>query len=214
MRTLRNLLALAVTAVGLFAPTLAAENKKNDPQEEKTVRLVWFPRFSPDGNWLITAHGSWDSKEGGEVRVCEAETGKPKFVIPTQRGVRTVAWAPKEKFFVSGDYGGMISFYDAETGKRTDQMKVPGNVEVLQISPDGKRLMAAVGDGSVRIWELPGKKEVYAWKKLHKGGIWGMTLSTDGKTVAPAGRITSRGFSTSKISRYCMNSSILLTSMA
>ena len=154
----------------------------------KAVRLVWFPRFSPDGKWLITAHGSWDENEGGEVRVWEAETGKPRFVVPTERGVRTVAWAPNGKSFVSGDYGGSIFFYDAETGKQTDQIKLPGNVEVLQSSPDGKRLFAAVGDGSVRAWEVPSKNQVYTWKMLHRGGIWGMALSPDGKMLATAGQ--------------------------
>jgi WD40 repeat protein/predicted Zn-dependent peptidase len=158
-------------------------------QTAKTdVRLVWFPRFSPDSKWLITAHGSWDAKEGGEVRVWEAETGKPKFTIPAERGVRTVAWAPKGEFFVSGDYGGAVLFYDAETGEQTGKIQLPRNVEVLQIAPDEKRLYAASGDGSVRIWELPSRKELHTWKGLHKGNIWGMALSPDGLRLCTAGK--------------------------
>jgi WD40 repeat protein len=138
--------------------------------------------------WLITAHGSWNANEGGEVRVWEAETGKPKFTIPTERGVRTVAWSPKGTFFVSGDYGGMIYFYDAQTGKRTGEIKLPGNVEVLQFSPDERRLVAAAGDGSVHVFELPSKKELHTWKKLHQNGIWGMGISPDGETLCTCGQ--------------------------
>jgi WD40 repeat protein len=152
------------------------------------VRLVWFPRFSPDGQWLITAHGSWDAKAGGEVRVWETETGKPKFTIPTERGVRTVAWAPHGKFFVSGDYGGNVLFYDAETGEHTGKIQLPRNVEVLQIASDEKRLYAASGDGSVRVYELPSRKELYIWKGLHKGNIWGMALSPDGRKLCAGGK--------------------------
>ncbi|MGH7135268.1 MAG: WD40 repeat domain-containing protein, partial [Pirellulales bacterium] len=115
------------------------------------------------------------------------QTGEPKFVIPTQRGVRTVAWAPKGAFFVSGDYGGMIYFYDAQSGERTDEIKLPRNVEVLQFLPDEQRLVAAVGDGSVYVFELPSTKQLHIWKKLHRK-VWGMAISPDGKTLCTCGQ--------------------------
>ncbi|HWB09435.1 MAG TPA: WD40 repeat domain-containing protein [Pirellulales bacterium] len=180
--------ALVIAAAFLAQAVLYAQDGTGARQDGKVVRLVWFPRYSPDGRWLITAHGHWNANEGGEVRVWEAETGQPKFVIPTERGVRTVAWAPQGKFFVSGDYGGMLYFYDAEGGKRTAEIKLPGNVEVLQFSPDEQRLVAAVGDGSVHVFELPSKKELHAWKKLHANGIWGMAISPDGKTLCTCGQ--------------------------
>jgi WD40 repeat protein len=187
MLPVRFWIVFTVAALSLSRGALSAGGQENQ-KAGKAVRLVWFPRFSPDGKLLITAHGSWDENEGGEVRIWEAETGKPKFVIPTERGVRSVAWAPNGNSFLSGDYGGTIFFYDAETGKQTDQIKLPGNVEVLRISPDGKRLFAAAGDGSVRVWELPSKNEVYTWKQIHRGGIWGMALSPDGKMLATGGQ--------------------------
>jgi WD40 repeat protein len=187
MCSIRFWIALIFAALSFSPGALSADDQETQ-KAGKAVRLVWFPRFSPDGKWLITAHGSWEAQEGGEVRVWEAETGKPKFVIPTERGVRTVAWAPNGKSFVSGDYGGIIFYYDAETGKPTDQIRLPGNVEVLQISPDGKRLFAAVGDGSVRAWDFSSKTQIYTGKMLHQGGIWGMALSPDGKMLATAGQ--------------------------
>jgi WD40 repeat protein len=120
-------ITLTVAALCLSPGALSADGQETQ-KAGKAVRLVWFPRFSPDGTRLITAHGSWEAEEGGEVRVWEVETGKPKFVIPTDRGVRTVAWAPDGKSFMSGDYGGTIFVYNAETGKQTDQIKLPGNV--------------------------------------------------------------------------------------
>lgn len=182
MRILYSYTLLLIVAVVAPVAGHAAD------QEEKPVHLIWFPRFSPDGKWLISAHGNWNQDEGGEVRVWDAESGQPKFVIPTERGVRTVAWAPKDKAFVAGDYGGTVHFYNSDTGKQTGQLKLPGNVEVLQISADGKRLIAAIGNGSVRVWELPSQKEVHTWKQIHLGGIWGMALSPDGKTLATGGK--------------------------
>jgi len=156
--------------------------------EDKVVRLIWFPRFSPDGKWLASAHGSWDGQEGGEVRVWDSATGKPKFVIPVDRGIRSVGWGPKGKLLAAGGYAGFLHFYDPDTGKPTGQMKFPASVEVLQISPDEKRIVTAHGNGSVRVTELPSKKELQHWNQVHRGGIWGMRLSPDGKFLATAGK--------------------------
>ncbi len=64
------------------------------------VRLAWFPRLSPDNKWLVTSHGSWEEKEPGEVRVWNFETGEIKFIIPSERGVRTAGWSPSGKLFI------------------------------------------------------------------------------------------------------------------
>lgn len=154
----------------------------------KTVRLAWFPRFSPDSKLLITAHGSWNSAEGGEVRVWDAATGESKFVIPTDRGIRTVQWDPNGNFFAAGGYDNVARIYDATTGKETSQIKFPGTVESLQITPDSKWLITAHGGGSVRITEIASKRRVHEWGAVHKGGIWNCKLSRDGKRLATAGK--------------------------
>ena len=82
-----------------------------------------FPRFSPDGKWLAAAHGSWEAREGGEARVWDAKTGKPKFVVTADRGIRSVGWDPKGKTVAAGGYAGVLRFYDAETGDPTGQTK-------------------------------------------------------------------------------------------
>ena len=57
--------------------------------EEKVVRKIWFPRFSPDGTLVLAAHGGWDKKEGGEARLYSAKDGTVQHVFPHPRGVRT-----------------------------------------------------------------------------------------------------------------------------
>ena len=156
--------------------------------DEKVVRLVWFPRFSPDGKWLLSAHGSWEQKEGGEVRMWNAENGEPKHVIKFSRGVRSVAWSPKGEFFVAGGYGGSLRFFDTETGKQMHEIKLGASVEGVRITEDGKRLVTTHGSGDVRVFELPSRKELYNFKGAHKGGIWGMSLSPSGKLAATAGK--------------------------
>jgi WD40 repeat protein len=155
----------------------------------KVVRLIWFPRFSPDGKRVVSAHGSWEQKEGGEVRVFDSATGEMEVVLPCDRGVRTVGWSPSGKWFASGDYGGVCRLYDSESRKVVSETKFPNtNVEVLQFLPDETQLITALGDGSVVIADLPSLKKVYSFNTGHRGGIWGMRLANDGKTFATAGK--------------------------
>ncbi|HEY2252564.1 MAG TPA: WD40 repeat domain-containing protein [Planctomycetaceae bacterium] len=185
MRSFRLFLILIIAAT---ARSPSASFAADDDPAREPVSLAWFPRFSPDGKWLITAHGNWEQGKAGEVRVWEAATGKPRFVIPSDRGVRSVGWSPKGKFFASGGYGNVVRLYDSETGKQFDEIKFPGTVEVLQITPDEKRLVTAHGGGAVRVTELASKKRLQSWDQVHAGGIWGAALSPNGKTLATAGR--------------------------
>jgi WD40 repeat protein len=181
----RSFLILSALVASNAAPVRSADPPA---RPAKPVRLVWFPRFSPDGKWLISAHGGWDANEGGEARVLDAETGKEKFVVPSERGVRSVAWAAKGKQFVVGNYGGTVRFYNTETARPTDELRLPASAEVLQVSPDDKSLVVAHGDGSIRVIEIPSKKDLQVWLGVHRGGIWGMRLSADGKLLASAGK--------------------------
>jgi WD40 repeat protein len=183
MRYILAACLLIVSAVPASSRCFAA-----DDQGGKPVRLAWFPRFSPDGAWLITAHGGWDADEPGEARVWDAETGEPRFVIGSERGVRTVGWSPKGRFFAAGNYGNVVRLYDSQTGKQKSEITYGGTVEVLQITPDEKRLITVHGGGSVRIKELASKKRVHSWEQIHQGGIWGACLSPDGELLATAGR--------------------------
>jgi WD40 repeat protein len=180
--TRRLFVLIAIVAALALAPLVRVQ------AQDRPVRLVWFPRFSPDGKWLITAHGGWEATEGGEARVWDAETGKEKFVVRSERGVRTVGWLEKGKLFVAGNYGGLVRFYNFATGNPTDEIRFPASAEVLQVSPDDKRLITAHGDGTVRVTEIISKKNLHAWDRVHKGGIWGMRLSGNGKVLASAGK--------------------------
>lgn len=190
-RTAPMLLLLALATLGLGDGLRADETaaKENAPAE-KTVRLIWFPRFSPDGKWLLSAHGSWDGNEGGEVRMWDVATGKAKHVLTQSRGVRSVAWSPEGKYFVTGGYAGDLKFYDTAGGKLLYETNLGTNIEGVCISSDESRLVATLGSGSVKVLELPSREEIHVFKSAHKGGIWGMALSSDGKLLAIAGRDT------------------------
>ena len=159
----------------------------------KPIRFAWFVDFSPDGNLLVTSYGGWDSDEKGEVYVWDIETGKAKFVILSDRGVRAAVWSPKGTFFASGNYGGLTRLYDSKTGKTMldlstlDTPTKGGSIEVLQITPDERWIIGGTGNGKIHIWEsMTGK--LMRTISGHYGEIWGMRLAEDGVTLASAGK--------------------------
>jgi WD40 repeat protein len=138
MKIASLLLAVVLVACATFTTWPACA-------EEKPVTLAWFPAFSPDATWLVTPHGSWKPEEGGEVRVWNVETGKAKHVIPSPRGVRTVAWSPKGTFFASGNSQGDLRLYDPETAMILAAGVFGGSVGLAD-TPDEKSRLAS-GNG-------------------------------------------------------------------
>jgi WD40 repeat protein len=182
-------LAFSLQGAAQDEPAKSKPAKSKDG--EKVVTLAWFPDFSPDGKWLVTPHGSWKQEEAGEVRVWDVMTGKVRHVIPSPRGVRAVIWSPKGTFFASGNYRGDLRLYDPETAEATLELRSPGggSIEVLQVTPDEQTIIGATGSGWIQVWDIKQKK-VKQSIPSHKGGVWGMRLAADGKTLAAAGKDT------------------------
>jgi WD40 repeat protein len=158
--------------------------------EEKVVRLIWFPRFSPDGKTLLTAHGHWDRKDGGEARLFDAKEGKVLKTFKEDRGVRSVAWSSKGEFIVTGSYGGEVHTYDVKSGKELNAFPNTNNAENVRLSADDKMLVVSYGSGDLRIYDLPDYKLRMNFKAVHKGGIWGLALSPNDQYIASAGKDT------------------------
>jgi WD40 repeat protein len=166
---------------------MAANALDGFEQPPKAVRSIWFPRFSPDGKWLLTAHGRWEATEPGEVRMWNAKTGQVECVFECPRGVRTVDWSSKGTYFATGAYGGFFGLFRAEGAIPIEEIDIGETVEGVRFSADETRIVATLGNGDVRIYELPSLKEVDRLKGVQPGGIWGMALSPNSKLLATAG---------------------------
>jgi WD40 repeat protein len=174
--------ALAVIVSGLVAQ--AADG------DSKIVRLVWFPRISPDGTLVLSAHGSWDKKEGGEARLLTTKDGAVQHVFAHPRGVRTVAWSSKGTFFITGGYGFGIRGFDVKGEKELFQLAGDQHVENLRLTSDDKLLAASFGTGDIRLYDLESRKEVHHFDTVHEGGIWGMALAPNDNLLATGGKDT------------------------
>ncbi len=60
-------------------------------------------------------------------------------------------------------------------------------VYAVAFTPDGRTLLAASGDGSVRLWDPAARREVRRWHSHHDGAL-ALGLTADGATLATGGR--------------------------
>ncbi len=178
------IVGVMIMSVTVFRTGLAAEPETTP---KRPSRPVWSPRFSPDGTKLATAHGDWEQATGGEVRIWDATSGKPLFVLPTEHGVRSVAWSPKGDIIAAGTYGKAVHFFDPQAGTELGQMPLEANVEGVLFSPDEQRLITSFNSGSIIVWKLPQATPLHNFHLAHKGGVWGLAQSLDGKRLASAG---------------------------
>jgi RNA polymerase sigma factor (sigma-70 family) len=158
--------------------------------------------FSPDSR--IVASGSLDRN----TRLWEVTTGREIMTLTGhERSVTAVAFAPGGRVLVSADGGCVqprfwegrpplsIRFWDVGTGKELARLGGHGSgVTALEFSPDGKRLVAGLNNGTALVWRVPAAAEppVGAGRKLgprELGGLWQDLAGADAAVAHEAVRI-------------------------
>jgi WD40 repeat protein/serine/threonine protein kinase len=155
---------------------------------------------SPDGTRLATISPDssvrlWDANTGQELYVLTLN--QPRFAISVGRafdkGIRSVAFTPDGRRVLTTVRGG-CQVWDVTTGKGLpDLLAAPPSPPAQQsagpplaLSPDGLRLVTALGAGGVAVWDLKaGKKELDL--RGHQKTIWSVAFSPDGKRLVTAG---------------------------
>jgi WD40 repeat protein/serine/threonine protein kinase len=132
--------------------------------------------FSPDGKTLAVP------VMDKTVRLVDVPNRSERLRIEGDTNyVITVAFTPDGKSLITG--GKTIKFWDPTTGKEQGQ-GFESAVRVA-VSPDGKKLAAALWNYTVVLFDLKTRNEEFRLKG-HKDEIFGLTFSPDGKTLATA----------------------------
>jgi WD40 repeat protein/serine/threonine protein kinase len=108
--------------------------------------------FSPDGDRLVTGGAEntvkvWDLTTGQEVQSLSGHSGE----------VCTATFSPdpEGRWIASGGEDSTVKVWDSQTGKLLRNFRGhTGLVTWVAFTPDGRRLLSASRDGTVRVWDL------------------------------------------------------------
>jgi WD40 repeat protein len=149
---------------------------------------------SPDGRRLLS--GSWDKT----LILWDRETAQPLRRLEGHTApVRGVAISPDGRRALSGGDDTVVRLWDLESGETIREFH--GHTEwvfSVAVSPDGRLGYSSSGgvydqdwqdgtDSAIRVWDLEAGQEV---RKLegHKGIVWSVATSPDGRHVLSGGR--------------------------
>ncbi|GBE85326.1 predicted protein [Sparassis crispa] len=110
---------------------------------------VWSAIFSADGKRVLSAAGD------GFVKVCDSYSGEVILSIEAGDGINTAAFSNDGKLActVAGDH--IIRVWDLDTGKSLAAFEGhEDSVNIMQFSPDAKRIVSTSDDGTMRIWHM------------------------------------------------------------
>jgi WD40 repeat protein/serine/threonine protein kinase len=137
--------------------------------------------YAPDGKRLATLTGDSPEDEG-EVKVCDAQTGKE--LLSFKGGRMSLAFSPDGKGLTTLGGAGQVKVWDAQTGKELlafgEPQQFPRGIFSFAYSPDGKRL--ATGGGPLKVWDAETGEELLAFRV--RGPFRSLVFSPDGKRLA------------------------------
>ena len=138
---------------------------------------------APDGKSLASA--GWDRR----VLLWDLAAGKAHLLGDDEDAVNALAFSPDGRLLASGDYAGRILLWRLAAGGAPARLRGNGfPVDALAFTAQG-RLLAALGDGSVRVFDPATKEEARRYTGLDGPAI-SLAASPDGALAAVG---TSRG---------------------
>ena len=139
--------------------------------------------FSPDGASLATSHSN------GEVRIREAAAPRYSSIVGRfASDPRGLAFSPDgNTLAASATLSSPILLWDVPARRLRATLVGPAEgVPALAFSPDGRILVIAGGDGTLRLKDLVAGRD-YPITQGHHDRIWSLDFSPDGRSLASAG---------------------------
>jgi WD40 repeat protein len=131
---------------------------------------------SPDGERVLTVSVNgkaqlWDALTGNPIAAFRGSAPRAQGATFSENGARLLT---------TGDMDG-VQLWNARAGRALTRFPSRAPASAV-ISPDGKRVIIASGDGTVGIWEAKTGKQLVTFK-VPPGGVKSVVCSSDGKRV-------------------------------
>jgi WD40 repeat protein len=141
---------------------------------------VWAT-FAPGGKTLISVSGD------GSVKRWDLATRRVAWTLGWRSAGESNVWsvARDRKILAWIGRDGYIQQVDLLSGQPMTPLKLPWtSINGIELSPDGTLLAASCPDQTVRLWDLPHRREVRSLR--HREEVGAMIFSGDGKKLAVA----------------------------
>jgi WD40 repeat protein len=121
-----------------------------------------------------------------EIRLCDATTGTTARTLKQARA-NCLAATADGKYLAAG---GMLDarVWDLKTGDELTKVNSSqkGMTSAVALTPDGKTLITASADQTIKLWDVPSGSERKVFPAGHKNYVLSMALTADGKMLATA----------------------------
>jgi WD40 repeat protein len=118
-------------------------------------------------------------------RSWEVDPEKLEILRTYEVGDFSGAVSPDGRVFALGSQSGRVRLLDLRSGEvRSLRGRHDGGVQTMAFTPDARRLVSA-GNGQVVVWDVT-RGAIAELLAGHSGSIWGLDLSSDGRTALTA----------------------------
>ncbi|KAJ2911890.1 hypothetical protein MD484_g8525, partial [Candolleomyces efflorescens] len=133
--------------------------------------------FSPDGKHI--ASGSWDNS----IELWDAQTGQPPLE-PWRRRTRISRCRGHNKFISAPLFPqSKLWNYEAKHLPMDARTKHSNSVYSVAFSPDGKHIVSASWDKTIRLWDAQTRQLALKPMKGHSNSVTSVAFSPDGKYI-------------------------------
>jgi WD40 repeat protein/tRNA A-37 threonylcarbamoyl transferase component Bud32 len=141
--------------------------------------------FSPAGDRLAVS--GYQHTQRTPVVILDADTGAELKRLGDPVGFQFIAFAAKSQRLAIASDEGLVSTFDVATGAAERRFQTPGKFPYGVTFSSDDRLVAACQDNTITIWDWATGREIEGSPLQHRGMVYCLAFSPDGRELASAG---------------------------